>query len=99
MIDQFGNKIRIGWAAHETLWVEAAMTLPRSERKAAFYDIAEMTGRSFCAIQSRAEKLAADERDRKIREMIAERARFTASVIPSSGIRPLTRAQLMRGRA
>ncbi len=47
MIDRWGNSVRVGWAAHEILWLEAAMSLPVLDRPAAYKDISELTGRSL----------------------------------------------------
>ena len=52
MFDRFGDPIRVGWAEHELLWIDAAMTLPRGERFRAFEDIASLTGRTVANIQS-----------------------------------------------
>jgi hypothetical protein len=60
MLDRFGKPIRVGWAIHEILWIEAALTLPRAERLAAFEDIASMTGRTVAGVQTRAYTLAAE---------------------------------------
>lgn len=61
-LDRFGHRINIGWADHEDLWIEAANTLGRSERQAAFRDIAELTGRDYACILRRASLFRAVER-------------------------------------
>lgn len=50
MKDRFGHPVSVGWPAHHILWIEAAMTLPRRERLAAFDDIGEMTGRGSASV-------------------------------------------------
>lgn len=54
MLDRFGNPVRVAWPHHHILWIDAALTLPRNEHTAAFEDIADLTGRSLVAIQSKA---------------------------------------------
>lgn len=58
MIDRFGRRIQVGWLAWEVEYLLAAITLPKRERRAAFEDIASMTGRKFAAIQFQAHKYA-----------------------------------------
>lgn len=53
MKDRFGRTIAIGWGRHEIIWLEAVLTLPRSQVKRALSDIAEMSGRTFKATQSK----------------------------------------------
>lgn len=104
MLDRFGKRVFVGWAEHEIIWLKAAMTMtPRSTDD--LRDIAEMTGRSLSAVRTKMAKLEAEGMERRTAEMLKQRsavagscATSTPSVIPS-GIRPLTRAQLMRGRA
>lgn len=42
------------WAPHEILWIEAALKLSASSRPAAFWDIADMTGRTVDAVETKA---------------------------------------------
>lgn len=63
MLDRNGKLVRLGWAAHEMLWLRAAITLPLGPRITAYHDICEMTGRSFRAVQDRANKLRSKQRN------------------------------------
>lgn len=56
-VDRFGRPIRLGFADHEILWIEAALTLWGRARREAFEDISAMTGRSYESIQAKAYKL------------------------------------------
>ena len=49
--------MKIGWADHELIWLEAANTLPRAERYEALQDIASMSGRSFGAVYQQAYRM------------------------------------------
>lgn len=62
MKDRFGNRIDVGWAVHEEIWVEAALTLPKNMRTAAYQDIADMTGRSLGCVRFKAGNLASEQR-------------------------------------
>ncbi len=101
-VDRFGNKILSGWAAHEILYLKAAMELPRRERFDAFSDIAGITGRTVSAVQSKAYALHS-------RALVtwAESANIVVAGRQAQG-RPTpdtwilnqpTRAMLMAGRA
>lgn len=92
--------IRIGWALHELLWLEAAMSLNVSEREAAFHDIASMTGRAFSAVRTKAYDHFADILDARafLRDMARKRGRAVAALNPSC-IAPPSRSRLMGSRA
>jgi hypothetical protein len=98
MIDCFGHKINVGWAEHEDLWLEAANTLDRHERRAALKDIAEVTGRSYVRVSDRANRM----REREKRRLIASQRRVMRlpahwSLGPSAIAAP-SRERLMAGR-
>lgn len=100
MIDRHGNRIDIGWAPHEILWLEAALTLRMTERMPAYQDIAEMTGRSVRAIQAKATGIIADSRATARRIMVAGPADNHAWLkFPASQITPPSKAMLTAGRA
>jgi len=100
---------RIGWWPHEIIWVEAAITLKGEMKFAAFRDISEMTGRSYAAVLSKAYEIINDKTAASIAKQIAtKKAKLlavqeskAASKVPSepSFIRPLSKAELMTGRA
>lgn len=54
MLDRLGLPIAVGWPPHHIIYLQAALALPRSEHTAAFQDIADLTGRSLNAVQSKA---------------------------------------------
>jgi hypothetical protein len=65
MIDRYGIPIYIGWADHEVIWLQAAMTLDHGERLEAYQDIASMSGRTFKAVKQKASDMR--ESDRRLR--------------------------------
>jgi ribonuclease D len=65
MIDRWGVPIYVGWADHEIIWVQAAMTLDHGERLEAYQDIASMTGRTFKAVKQKVSDMR--ESDRRLR--------------------------------
>jgi hypothetical protein len=70
MMTRFGQKnIFVGWAHHELIWVEAALTLDLAERRKAFHDIAALTTRSVDQVRGKARQL----RDQKRRAAMAQR--------------------------
>lgn len=88
MIDRFGKTIKVDWSAHEELWVEAALSLPRIERTDALWDIAQMTGRGIHAVRAKAEKIASQKRLEA-----AERTMITRSVmVPARDLRRYLKA-------
>ena len=102
MIDRFGNVIFVGWAAHEILWLKAALELPYRDRMPAFEDIAGMTGRPVSAIRAKAYAL----HSRAMATWAAEAVPLVAGCVSDhSGYKPTwklnapTRAMLMAGRA
>jgi hypothetical protein len=98
MIDRWGNPVRVAWAAHELLWIEAALSLDVRDRMAAFTDIAELTGRPRETVQ----RMAANLRSARKREAEALRQPVRMALphpTPPSALRPPTLAQLMGGRA
>jgi hypothetical protein len=62
MIIPGGGTVRVAFQPHELEWLAAALTLPLKERKAAFRQIADMSGRELKTVQRRAERLKADKR-------------------------------------
>ncbi|HCE08739.1 MAG TPA: hypothetical protein DEQ40_09100 [Oxalobacteraceae bacterium] len=105
MMDRFGRLILLGWPEHHILYVEAALTLPRHEKFAALYDIAEITGRSIKAVRMKANQLAAKkihdaaEAETARRILVAERYRPNRpAVLPTELLQP-TKYQLMGARA
>lgn len=104
MIDRFGKKIVVGFAAHEILWIEAALTLPEHERLSAFQDIAGMTGRDLTTIirksifvQRMAIKVDEARFIRENRERIRQRIALSNLPAPSI-IRKPSEKLLMTGR-
>lgn len=86
MIDRFGKPIRVGWAPHELLYIEAALTFRASERSSAYQDIADMTGRSLIAIRAKAENMASESRFKAAMAVIAHAPLFvSASSLKRSG--------------
>ena len=97
MKDRFGRTIYMGWAEHELLWIEAALTLSRNDRTAAFNDVAEMTGRTMRAIRFQAQRIR--KRDEKHAAAVAvkkQRVQTPAHwMLGPSQLRQPTKAQLM----
>ena len=96
MKDRFGRTIYMGWAEHELLWIEAALTLPRDERTAAFMDISEITGRTMMAIRFQAKRIR--KRDAKHAAAIAKKQRIKTPAhwtLGPSQLRQPSMAQLM----
>lgn len=110
MIDHNGDEVVVAWPEHHIVWLEAALSLPKSERHAAFQDIAEMTGRTFCAVRSKAYWMNERKRLARLR-LDVERNRKPMVIItwtpgsgrrpklPPSEIAPLSKARLMGARA
>ena len=95
MLDRFGDPIRVGWAEYELLYLQAAMTLTRTERLEAFFDIAAMTGRTFIAVRQRAYALqAARLRPSEPRVVMVP---GPAPFGPVPAFRGPTKAQMMAG--
>lgn len=100
MIDRFRQKINVGWAEHEDLWLEAANTLNRRERLMALRDIAALTGRAHASVLSRASRM---RWQKKRQEESA--VRRVVMRLPShwnlgpSAIAPPSKDRLMGGRA
>lgn len=112
MIDRFGRPLALAWCQIEIMWVEAALTLKGKDRYDAFKDIAEMAGRTYAAVITKASdirlKREADyiEKCVKIKRAAAARATPWVPNVPprislrvSTFIRPLSKAELMQGRA
>ena len=97
MIDRWGNTIRVGWAAHEMIWVEASLELPTQQRREAYKDIADMSGRSYEVVR----KMAVQLRAARLRALEAMqrpvRMRLPVS-LPPSQIKPPSLSQLMGRR-
>ena len=58
-----GRSVRVGWAVHEEIWVRAANTLRGAERKAAYEDIAALTGRGVWSVEWKGAYLRRLDRD------------------------------------
>lgn len=58
-----GRSVRVGWAPHEILYLEAVNTLAGKEREAAIRDIAGLVGRPYWSVWSKARDLRKTERD------------------------------------
>ena len=61
VVDRYGSPIRVGWPAHHLVWLRAAMTLDGQERRDAYQDLAELTGRSWRSIWAQARLLEAQD--------------------------------------
>ena len=99
MIDRYGNSIAVGWMRRDLIWIEAALALPCKMRAPAFRDIAEMSGRTFEEVRSRA---YARTKEAKAANKTFPR-RLTSIPLPklytpSSFISPPSKAQLMGRR-
>lgn len=95
MKDRYGHDIRIFWAEHEIEWVSAANTLDFLDRRAAFKDIASMSGRSYEAVR----RFASDQRARDARQAKAwaEKKKLVSTNAPlaPTAIKPPSMARLM----
>lgn len=106
MFDRWGNKVIVGWAHHEIVWVEAALCLPPAQQIDAYLDIGELTGRGAQAVRRMAQHIL-DRR--RLAESIKEaerqavrdaaRVRHYVPVVMPSELRRPTKAQLMGRRA
>ena len=111
MIDRWGKTICVGWPAHHIIWLDAALSLAGEQRTSAFLDIAELTGRSFCAVRNKAYAVLQNKLDTLIAEraavhksthaaMVARRdAQRLAKAMPPSSITAPSKARLMGARA
>ncbi len=63
MILPNGKEIRVGWAEHEILWLQAANSLCGKEREDALQQIASLAGRGLQATISKARNLRKQERE------------------------------------
>ena len=98
MKDRFGRTIYMGWAEHELLWIEAALTLPRDERTAAFKDIGEITGRTIQAIRFQARRIRARDRRHAAAAVVVKKQRIKTPphwALGPSQLRQPSMAQLM----
>lgn len=96
MKDRFGQDVLVCWAEHELEWVDAANTLEITERRAAFHEIAALSGRSYEAVRRFAYSMR--ERDRRHAKAWVEKKKLAAPTnnsLPPSELRQPTRAQLM----
>lgn len=111
MINNLGKRIVVGWASHEILWVEAALTLRGSEKFEALKDIAGMSGRSYAAVIAKASDIKFERESRHIENCLKAK-NLCLTTVPVNGtrprtdqpleppfIRPLSKAELMQGRA
>lgn len=109
MIASDGRDIQVGWSDHHIVWIEAAMTLPRSERTDAYRDIAAMTGRTLTAVRCKAYWIGEQRHKEMIRakaraDMAASLARRpmvvagklgVSTYAPPTAIKPIPKARLM----
>lgn len=99
-LDRYGCKIMVGWSEVEKQWLEAALTLPKSERTDAYRDIAYMSARPMLSVQRMAWRVAMFKRDEEVkRSRIAPRPVKRAEPLAPSQIAPPSQARLMSGRA
>lgn len=82
MKDRSGKTIYIAWARHEFIWLEAAMTLPKKQRLAAYRDISNMTGRSMDAIARQAYNIECKRQEAALKDMRDVRAQSAGAVSP-----------------
>lgn len=61
MIDCRGKPVLVAYPEHHLIWIEAANSLSPFDRSRAFYDIAELTGRSVGAIRKKANEMRAEK--------------------------------------
>lgn len=106
MLDRYGNRVLVGWALHELIWIEAALSLPsRALRAAAYEDIADLSGRGVLAVRDKANhmaalfRLASEAEQTARRILVAERSVRRAPVTLPSDLRQPTMAQKMGARA
>src|ERR1700744_3688011 len=97
-VDRFGKPIIIGWADFELEYINAALTLPKAERIAAYADIAFMTGRSIRHVQRKCLDVAY-KRNQSLMAAARIKPRPVARVetVQGSFIKPLDKKQLMAG--
>ena len=95
MIDCRGKPVIIGWQEHELVWLEAALSLDRDEHTAAFKDIANRTGRTLAAVQSKGYQLQAAlcEARFQFRQASQRRALMPGSQIPAPSEKQLMGAR------
>lgn len=70
--------MKIGWWPHEIVWLEAAMTLKGDFKFCALLDIAEMTGRSYGAVLTKASNISMQREALRIDKQVASRRANTA---------------------
>lgn len=93
MIDRFGKPIRVGYSLTELIWIEAALSLDKIERRAAFHDIACLTGRSYKSIKDKASTIALAVWEQPVAVVM----RLPVVLPPSTFT--LSKAALMAGKA
>lgn len=82
-LDRFGNPIRIGWAPHVLLWLEAANRLRPKDWPEAFQDIASLSGFSLSSVKRKAESMRAVDRAEAAAYLVAElRKDWAAGKLP-----------------
>lgn len=87
-IDRFGNPVRIGWAPHVLLWIEAANHLRPKDWPEAFQDIASMSGFSLSSVKRKAEGMRAVDRAEAAAYLVAElRRNWAACELPRASRR------------
>ena len=94
MIDRHGKTVYVSWQAHELIWLQAALSLPRHDRPAAYRDIAYMSGRAVSSVQRKALRLEKSCRaDTAVESAVTRRAEPLG---PSTFITPIS-AERLRG--
>lgn len=88
--------MKIGWAEHELLWLQAANALPHGKRYNALVDISNMTGRTFAAVNHQAYlmRTTVDALTRKPQPARAAQALFRQDLLLPllSAMRPIEEA-------
>lgn len=110
--DRFGKPVFVAWADYQLLWIEAAISLDRPPRMAAFLDIAALTGRSLQAVKTKAREIRARQkhgpspyrvavtpREPRVRDFPLTEARLAPTWDQApEGFKWPTREQMMSGR-
>lgn len=97
MISRGGGKIRVAYAAHEILWIKAALTLPtKFERWNALRQVASMSGRTYRNVLAMSEVI---RREARYAEMATEATKPPPAPLAPSQIKRPSLAFLMGSRA
>jgi len=105
MITSAGKDVPVGWSDHHIVWIEAAMTLPKNQRTAAYQDVADMTGRTLTAVRCKAYWIAEQREYERLRLEAATARRVLVPIrcvprntrpeMAKSQLAPISRARLM----